>query len=130
MAGVIEQKLKFSALKEYKMKKSEKKDQIQSAHEKKKLQRKRGILVAIYLFILILVLIGVILLMLSSNYKDEISLILIISGYIVLTVSILLVTILIILKPMKNIKNKISTLEVNEILERMKEKKKWEVLHH
>ena len=112
------------------MKKSEKKDQIQSAHEKKKLQRKRGILVAIYLFILILVLIGLILLMLSSNYKDEISLILIISGYIVLTVSILLVTILIILKPMKNIKNKISTLEVNEILERMKEKKKWEVLRH
>ena len=130
MAGVIEQKSKFSALKEYKMKKSEKKDQIQSAHEKKKLQRKRGILVAIYLFILILVLIGLILLMLSSNYKDEISLILIISGYIVLTVSILLVTILIILKPMKNIKNKISTLEVNEILERMKEKKKWEVLRH
>ena len=124
MAGVIEQKLKFNALKEYKMKKSEKKDQIQSAHEKKKLQRKRGILIAIYLFILILVLIGLILLMLSSNYKDEISLILIISGYIVLTVSILLVTILIILKPMKNIKNKISTLEVNEILERMKEKKK------
>ena len=130
MAGVIEQKSKFSASKEYKMKKSEKKDQIQSAYEKKKLQRKRGILIAIYLFILILVLIGVILLMLSSNYKDEISLILIISGYIVLTVSILLVTILIILKPMKNIKNKISTLEVNEILERMKEKKKWEVLHH
>ena len=105
------------------MKKSEKKDQIQSAHEKKKLQRKSGILVAIYLFILILVLIGVILLMLS-NYKNEISLVLIISGYIVLIVSILLITILIILKPMKNIKNKISTLEVNEILERMKEKKK------